>query len=99
MFRLLEATIDDVHQAMRAGQLTCRHLVQLYINRIEAYDHQGQGLNAIQTLNDRALDEAERLDAAFAASGPVGSLHGIPVLVKDQVETRGLPTTYGSALF
>src|SRR5687767_3215442 len=99
MFRLREATIDDIHQALRAGQLTCRQLVQLYISRIEAYDHQGQGLNAIQTINHRALEDAERLDAAHTATGPVGPLHGIPVLVKDQVETRGLATTYGSALF
>ncbi|HZR99033.1 MAG TPA: amidase family protein [Chloroflexota bacterium] len=99
MFRLLEATIDDIHAAMRAGEITCRQLVERYVNRIEAYDHKGPALNAIQTLNERAAEEAERLDAAFARSGPVGPLHGIPVLVKDQVETRDLPTTYGSALF
>ena len=99
MFRLLEATIDDIHAALRAGEITSRQLVELYINRIEAYDHAGRGLNAIQTVNERALADAARLDAQFARSGPVGPLHGIPVLVKDQVETRELPTTYGSALF
>jgi len=99
MFRLLEATIDEIHQAMHAGDISCRRLVQLYMNRIEAYDHRSPALNAIQTVNDRALEEAARLDALFARSGPAGPLHGIPVLVKDQVETSDLRTTYGSALF
>lgn len=98
-FRLIEATIDGIHAAMRAGQISCRELVQQYLNRIEAYDRQGPALHAIQTVNPDALAEANRLDAQLAASGPVGPLHGIPVLVKDQVETRGLLTTYGSALF
>ena len=56
-------------------------------------------MNAVQTINPRALQDAERLDTAFAASGPVGPLHCIPLLVKDQVETSDMPTTYGSAVF
>ncbi|HLH25507.1 MAG TPA: amidase family protein [Chloroflexota bacterium] len=99
MFHLLEASIDDIHTAMRAREVSSRQLVELYVNRIEAYDHKGPGLTAVQTVNERALDEAERLDQRFAATGPVGPLHGIPVLVKDQVETVDMPTTYGSALF
>jgi amidase len=99
MFRLLEATIDDIHTAMRAGEISARELVRLYLNRIEAYDHRDPPLNAIQCVNEAALAEAERLDARFRDGGPVGPLHGIPVLVKDQVETSDLPTTYGSALF
>ena len=98
-FRLLEATIDDVHAALASGQLSCRELVQQYVDRINAYDQTGPALNAIQLVNPRALQEAEALDATFAASGPVGPLHCIPVLLKDQVETRDMPTTYGSALF
>lgn len=98
-FRLLEATIADVHAAFASGELTCRGLVQEYLDRIEAYDQAGPALNAIQTINPRALDRAAELDAAYAESGPVGPLHCIPVLLKDQVETRHLPTTYGSALF
>lgn len=98
-FRLIEATIDDIHAAMQARQITCHQLVQQYLERIDAYDRQGPALHAVQTLNPDALVEAERLDAKLAASGPVGPLHGIPVLVKDQVEVRGMPTTYGSALF
>jgi Asp-tRNA(Asn)/Glu-tRNA(Gln) amidotransferase A subunit family amidase len=98
-FRLAEATIDAVHSAMRSGQITCRQLVQLYIDRIAAYDQQGPALNSIQTVNPRALLEADRLDAQLSASGWAGPLHGIPVAVKDQVETSDMPTTYGSALF
>ena len=98
-FQLLEATIADVHAAFGSGELTCRTLVQRYIDRIEAYDQTGPNLNAIQVVNPRALERADELDAAYAESGPVGPLHCIPVLLKDQVETRDMPTTYGSALF
>jgi Asp-tRNA(Asn)/Glu-tRNA(Gln) amidotransferase A subunit family amidase len=98
-FHLLEATIGDIHRAMQAGELTCRQLVQLYLNRIAAYDRTGPDLHGVQTVNPAALAEAERLDAQLAASGMVGPLHGIPVLVKDQVNTSDIPTTYGSALF
>ena len=98
-FRLLEATIDDVHAALASGQITCRALVQRYLNRIDAYDKKGPELNAVQYVNPAALEEAGELDAALAASGLVGPLHCIPVLLKDQVETRDMPTTYGSALF
>ncbi|MCG8468435.1 MAG: amidase [Gemmatimonadetes bacterium] len=98
-FELEEATIADVHTAMRAGDLTCRTLVERYLARIEAYDQQGPRLNAVQTINSRALETADRLDAALASDGLAGPLHCIPVLLKDQVETDDMPTTYGSALF
>jgi Asp-tRNA(Asn)/Glu-tRNA(Gln) amidotransferase A subunit family amidase len=98
-FHLQEATIDSIHGAMRAGQITCRQLVQAYLNRIEAYDQQGPALNSIETVNPNALVEADRFDAQFRAGGPSGPLHCIPVLVKDQVETNDMPTTYGSAVF
>src|SRR5262245_38557782 len=98
-FHLLEATIDDIHGAFQSKRITCRELVNLYIKRIEAYDKEGPHLNAVQTVNSRALQEAERLDAAYASSGRVGSLHCVPVLLKDQVETSDMPTTYGSAIF
>jgi Asp-tRNA(Asn)/Glu-tRNA(Gln) amidotransferase A subunit family amidase len=98
-FHLLEAGIENVHSALKSGRVTCRDLTQLYLKRIAAYDKSGPILNAVQTLNPEALREAEGLDAAWKASGPVGPLHCIPVLVKDQVETSGLTTTYGSAVF
>src|SRR5438876_2747486 len=98
-FHLLEATIEDIHAAFQSRRITCRELVNLYLNRIQAYDKEGPRLNAVQTINPRALQEAERLDAAYASSGRVGSLHCIPVLLKDQVETSDMPTTYGSVIF
>src|SRR5262249_15702942 len=98
-FHLLEATIEDIHGALQSKRITCRELGNLYIKRIEAYDKEGAHLNAVQTLNSRALQEAERLDAAYASSGRVGSLHCVPVLLKDQVETSDMPTTYGSVIF
>jgi Asp-tRNA(Asn)/Glu-tRNA(Gln) amidotransferase A subunit family amidase len=98
-FHVLEATIGDVQAALKSGQLTCRTLVGLYLKRIEAYEKLGPKLNAVQSINPHALSEADRLDAALRSSGPVGALHCIPVLVKDQVETSDMPTTYGSLVF
>ena len=98
-FSLMETTIDEVHAAFAAGELTCGELVAGYLARIAAYDQAGPELNAIEYVNPRAAEEAEVLDAAFAESGPTGPLHCVPVLLKDQVETRDMPTTYGSALF
>jgi Asp-tRNA(Asn)/Glu-tRNA(Gln) amidotransferase A subunit family amidase len=95
-FQLMDATIDDVKAALASKQITCRALVEQYIGRIEAYDKRGPALNAVQTINRRAVEEAARLDAAAA---PVGPLHCVPILMKDQVETRDMPTTYGSAVF
>ena len=98
-FRLQEATVDQIRGELAAGRISCRELTGHYLKRIDAYNHTGPALNALQTVNRRALDEADRLDAAYRASGPVGPLHCIPVLVKDQVETSDMPTTYGSILF
>ncbi len=98
-FHLAEATIKDVQDAYKSGQLTARQLVQLYLNRVEAYDKKGPGLNAIITINPRALQEADQLDTVFKVSGITGPLHGIPVLVKDQMDVKGMPTTLGSILF
>jgi len=98
-FHLLETTIDDLHTALKSGEITCRQLVELYLNRIEAYNKRGPDLNAVQTINPRALQEAERLDMAFRSSGLMGPLHCVPMLLKDQVETSEMPTTYGSAIF
>ena len=98
-FQVVEASIDAVQAALRSRGITCRDLVGRYIRRIDAYDKAGPSLNAVQTVNPQALIEAARLDAAFTTSGPVGPLHCIPVLIKDQVETSGIPTTYGSIVF
>jgi len=98
-FNILETTIADIHANYRAGTLTVRQLVQMYLDRIAAYDKKGPAINALISLNPNALHEADRLDVAFKASGFVGPLHGIPVIMKDQGDIKGMPTTLGSVLF
>jgi amidase len=99
-FHLQEATIDGIHAELRAGRLSCVQLVQAYLNRIAAYDQSGPTLNAIQNVNPAALKTAAELDARFKASGNLsGPLHCIPVIIKDEVNTNFMPTTYGSAVF
>lgn len=98
-FDLLEATVEDIHEAFASGTLTARQLVEMYLARIEAYDKRGPEINAIITLSETALAEADALDASYRTHGLRGALHGIPVLVKDQVDTVGMPTTLGSVLF
>ena len=98
-FNIIEATIADIHGAMREGRLTARRLVQSYLDRIEAYDKSGPGINAIISINATALAEADALDKDYAASGVLKPLHGIPVIVKDQADVAGMATTMGSVLF
>lgn len=95
-FSVVEATIAEIHEAMRDGRLTARQLVEIYLDRIEAYDKRGPAINAIITINPNALTRADELDRRFAESGLVGPLHGIPVIVKDNYDTHDLPTTAGS---
>ncbi len=97
-FHLLETTIDAIQQAYKADELSARDLVQLYLNRIEAYDRNGPNINAILAAAPDALEQADRLDAAYRSSGPVGPLHGVPVILKDQMDAKGMPTTLGSIL-
>jgi amidase len=96
-FEVEEATIADIHKAFSDGSLTCRQLVEAYLDRIEKYDRNGPKLNSIITVNPAALSEADRLDAQYSKTKKlIGPLHGIPVVVKDQAETRGIMTTFGS---
>ena len=98
-FNVVEATIEDIHAAFKAGTLTARQLVQSYLDRIAAYDKKGPGINALVSLNPHALEEADKLDAAFKKGGLVGPFHGIPIIMKDQADVDGMPTTMGSILF
>jgi len=98
-FNVVEATIEDIHACYKSGKLTCHQLVQMYLDRIEAFDKKGPNINALITINAEALKEADALDAAYKASGPIGPLHGIPVIMKDQADVKGMPTTLGSLLF
>src|SRR5688572_18960317 len=80
---------------MDAGALTSERLVQLYLARIAAYDKAGPNINAIITLNPRALEIARELDAERKAKGPRSPLHGVPIVFKDLFDTKDLPTTCG----
>jgi Asp-tRNA(Asn)/Glu-tRNA(Gln) amidotransferase A subunit family amidase len=84
---------------MKSGKLTSHQLLQLYLDRIAAYDKRGPTINCIITLNPKAMEEADRLDAEYKKGGFVGPLHGIPTLVKDQVDAAGMPTTLGTVVF
>src|SRR5580698_2271043 len=95
-FEVVEATIAQVHDAMRDGRLTCRGLVDAYLRRINAYDKNGPAINAIVTINIDATKEADELDRRFARSGLTGPLHCVPMIVKDNFETKGIQTTDGA---
>jgi amidase len=95
-FRVEETTIAQVHAAFKAKTLTCHSLVQKYFDRIAAYDKKGPAINAVVVLNPDALAVADSLDRRFAKEGLTGPLHCIPMIVKDNYETRDLQTTAGS---
>lgn len=95
-FVLEEATIARVRTALADGSLTCRALVEQYLARIDAHDKKGAALNAIVLVNPDALRIADDLDARYRRSGPVGPLHCVPTIVKDNYETADMPTTAGS---
>lgn len=96
---LEQATVLDLQAAFTAGTLSSEKLIQLSLQRIEAYDERGPKLNAILTLNPKALETAKALDRERAEKGPRSLLHGIPVVLKDNFDTSDLPTTGGSPVF
>jgi amidase len=95
-FRIEEATIAQIHAALKAKTLTCRTLTKAYLDRIDAIDKRGPAINAIILINPQALAVADSLDRRYARTGAVGPLHCVPMIVKDNFETVGLQTTGGS---
>ena len=95
-FPVWEATITDLQTAMASGRVTSQQLVGAYLNRIDAYDKAGPALNALIRLNPVAIAEAAALDLERKERGPRGPLHGIPIVIKDNYDTRDMPTSAGS---
>jgi len=86
-FDVAEATIDQMQAAMASGETTSRGLVLQYLARIAASDKDGLTLNSVLELNPDALFIADSLDAERSRTGPRSPLHGIPVLLKDNIDT------------
>lgn len=96
-FQIGEATITQMQAAMERGELTARELTQYYLDRIDQYDKNGPAINSVLEVNPDALRIAEELDAERRERGPRGPLHGIPILLKDNIDTHDrMHTSAGS---
>jgi amidase len=95
-FKIEETSIAAIRQAMDAGQVSSVELVEQSLARIAAYDKKGPSVNAIITLNPRALELARERDEMLARGDFMGPLHGIPLVVKDNYDTADMPTSAGS---
>jgi amidase len=97
-FELDEATVASLQDGMKSGRYTARSITELYLRRIEAIDKQGPSLHAVIETNPEALRIAESLDAERKSKGARGPLHGIPVLIKDNIGTADRMTTTAGSL-
>jgi len=97
-FELDEVTVADLQASMESGERTARSITELYLERIAALNLRGPELRAVIEINPEALEIADRLDAERRTSGPRGPLHGIPVAIKDNIDTRDLMTTTAGSL-
>jgi len=96
-FELAEMTVAQLQEGMRNGRLTARRITQAYLSRIQAMDRQGPTLRAVLETNPDALQIADQLDAERRQGRVRGPLHGIPVIVKDNIDTHDqMQTTAGS---
>ena len=90
---IMEKSIEDLHAAISRDDLTYEELTAFYLDRIKTYDAGEKGINAVAAINPKAIEEARALDASSAT--PAG-MRGIPVLVKDNVNTNTMPTSGGT---
>lgn len=97
-FELDEATVASLQRRMESGELTARAVTGMYLDRIEALDRRGPTLRAVIETNPEALEIAGRLDAERRSTGSRGPLHGIPVMVKDNIDTHDRMTTTAGSL-
>ena len=95
-FAFDEATIADLQSRMASGATTSRDLAQAYLDRIAAIDKAGPTLNSVIELNPKALDEAAALDAERKSGKVRGPMHGIPVLLKDNIDAVPMVNSAGS---
>jgi amidase len=95
-FSVVEASIADMQAAMREGRTTSREIVTQYLTRIATYE---DGINAVIQVNPKALEDAEARDRELAQGKIRGPLHGIPIALKDNVNTSFMPTTGGALAF
>lgn len=97
-FELNELTIDDLQQKMKTGAYTSRSITELYLKRIDEIDKKGPAINAVIELNPDALAQADAMDAERKAGKLRGYMHGIPVLIKDNIDTGDKMMTTAGAL-
>ena len=95
-FAFEEVTIEQLSNGYAAGEFSIAEVVKAHLERIEALDKNGPGLNAMIALNENALTEAEQLDRELKEGKPRSSMHGIPVILKDNIDLLGMPTTAGA---
>jgi len=90
---LSELTITKIHEAFKGERFTGEQLTRAYLNRIAEFDG---GINSISTINPEAISIAKQLDLEYQKTGILRPLHGIPIIIKDNINTSGLPTTAGA---
>ena len=88
-FPLLELSIHDLQQKMESGELSSRQITELYLDRILAIDKDGPQLNSVIEINPDALEIAEAMDRERAEGNVRGPMHGIPVMIKDNIDAAG----------